>query len=120
MLPELDKERFLHIRDAARKISVFIGWLSEDDFRQSDLVQHGVVNCLYIIGEAATRITAATQERFPDIEWDVIRGMRNRLAHAYFDINLGIVWYSATVDTPRLLATIEQILAEHEGESWDE
>lgn len=112
MLPELDKERFLHIRDAAMKIGAFTALLSEDDFRQSDLVQHGVTNCLYIIGEAATRISSDTQSRFPDIEWDVIRGMRNRLAHAYFDINLGIVWYSATVDTPRLLAIVEQILAD--------
>jgi len=111
MLPEPDKERLLHIREAARKIGKFINGLSEDDFLQSDLVQHGVINCLYIIGEAATRITQATRDRFPDIEWDVIRGMRNRLAHAYFDINLGIVWYSATIDAPRLLSAVERILA---------
>ena len=111
MLPEPDKERLLHVRDAAGKIGKFIAGLSEEDFQQSDLIQHGVINCLYVIGEAATRITRATQDRFPDIEWDVIRGMRNRLAHAYFDINLGIVWYSATIDTPRLLAAVERILA---------
>lgn len=111
MLPESDRERLLHVRDAAQKISSFIAGLTEEDFRQSDLVQHGVINCLYIISEAATRITQATRDRFPDIEWEIIRGMRNRLAHAYFDINLSIVWYSATVDTPRLLSAVEQILA---------
>ncbi len=111
MLPEVDQERLLHIRDAARKIGTFVAGLSEDDFLQSDLVQHGVINCLYIIGEAAGRVSEATRVRFSAIEWDVIRGMRNRLAHAYFDINLGIVWYSATIDTPRLLALVEQILA---------
>lgn len=74
------------------------------------MVQHSVINCLYIIGEAANRIAQTTREQIPDIEWDAIRGMRNRLAHAYFDINLGIVWYSATIDTPRLLATVERIL----------
>jgi len=111
MLPEPDNERLLHIRDAALKIEKFIAGLTEKDFRKSDLVQHGVINCLYIIGEAANRITPATREQFPDIEWDVIRGMRNRLAHAYFDINLGIVWYSATIDTPQLLVAIKRILA---------
>ena len=111
MLPEPDKERLQHISDAARKIGKFIAGLTEENFLQSDLVQHGVINCLYIIGEAASRITSATKEKFPDVEWDVIRGMRNRLAHAYFDINLGIVWYTATIYTPRLLASVEEILS---------
>ena len=111
MLPEMDKERLLHIRDAARRIGTFIVGLSEEGFNQSDLVQHAVINCLYIIGEAATRITEATRGGFPEIEWDVIRGIRNRLAHAYFDVNLSIIWYSATNDTPLLLAAVERILA---------
>ena len=89
----------------------FVAGITEEDFRGSDLIQHGVINCLYIIGEAASHVTPATRDRCPDVEWGVIRGMRNRLAHAYFDINLGIVWYSATVDTPRLLETVEEILA---------
>jgi uncharacterized protein with HEPN domain len=111
MLPNADKERLLHIRDASRKIAEFTAGLSEEEFRNSDLVQHGVMNCLYIIGEAASRVDSTTRERLPDIEWDVMRGMRNRLAHAYFDINLDIIWYSATVDTPRLLEVVETILA---------
>ena len=111
MLPEPDRERLLHIRDAAQKIATFIAGLTEEDFLQSELLQHGVINCLYIIGEAATRVTQATRDRFPDIEWEVIRGMRNRLAHAYFDTNLGIVWYSAAVDTPQLMDAVEQILS---------
>ena len=110
MLPEADRERLMHIRDAALKIARFISGLTEEEFQQSDLVQHGVLNCLYIIGEAASRITPATREQFRNIDWDVIRGMRNRLAHVYFDINLGIVWYSAMTDVPRLLAAIERIL----------
>jgi uncharacterized protein with HEPN domain len=111
MLPEQDRERFRHMQDAATKIAAFIAGLSEDDFMRSDLVQHGVLNCLYIICEAANRITDATRTRFPQIEWAIMRGMRNRLAHAYFDINLDIVWYTATVDIPRLLTAVEQILA---------
>ncbi len=111
MLPELDKERLLHIRDAATKVGEFVAGLTEDDFLQSELVQHAVINCLFIIGEAASRISEQTRALCPEIEWDVIRGLRNRLAHAYFDINLGLVWYSATKDTPRLLAEVEIILA---------
>lgn len=112
MLPEQDRERMLHIKEAALKISRFIEGLSEDEFKNSDLVQHGVINCLHIIGEAASRITQETRDRFPVIEWDVIRGMRNRLAHAYFNINLDLVWYSASIDTPKLLENVEKILTE--------
>lgn len=111
MLPELDRERLLHIRDAANSIADFMAGLSEDIFQEVKLIQHGVINCLYIITEAATRVSDETRDRHPQIEWDVIRGMRNRLAHAYFDINLGLVWHSATVDVPRLLSVVEQILA---------
>ncbi|HEY3328701.1 MAG TPA: HepT-like ribonuclease domain-containing protein [Capsulimonadaceae bacterium] len=110
MLPDQDIERLLHIRDAARNIGQFVNGVSEQQFMESDLIQHAVINCLFIIGEVATRITDATRDTYHEIEWDDIRGMRNRLAHAYFDINLGIVWYSATVDTPRLLTTVEQII----------
>lgn len=94
MLPEQDRERLLHIRDAARQITTYTAGISEEGFTQSDLLQHAVIHCL---------------------EWDVIRGMRNRLAHAYFDINLGLVWYSATIDTPRLATVVEQLLSA-EGE----
>ena len=111
MLPEQDRERFLHIRDAALKIAAFTSGLSEDDFQRSDLVQHGVLHCLYIICEAAGRISQTTQDRFPTIEWHVIRGMRNRLAHAYFAINLEIIWYSVTVNVPVLLQQVEHLLA---------
>jgi uncharacterized protein with HEPN domain len=110
MLPELDKERLLHIRDAANSIADFTAGLSEDIFREVKLVQHGVINCLYIITEAASRVSDETRDLHPEIEWDVIRGMRNRLAHAYFDVNLSIVWHSATVDTPHLLAAVQRIL----------
>jgi uncharacterized protein with HEPN domain len=112
MLPEEDRERLEHIVDAARLIAQFTTGLSEDDFRRSALVEHGVMNCLQIIGEAASRMTQDTRERHSIVEWDLIRGMRNRLAHAYFDINLAIVWYTATVSVPALKESVEQILAE--------
>lgn len=110
MLHEPDKERLLHIKDAAQKIGGFVAGLSESEFQQSDLVQHGVMNCLYIIGEAATRITPETQAQYPSFDWGAIRRMRNRLAHVYFNVDLGLVWYTATTDMPRLLTDVELIL----------
>ena len=114
MLPEPDRERLVQIKDAAYSIADFTAGLSEETFRDRKLVQHAVTNCLHIIIEAASRVSDETRQQHPEIEWDVIRGMRNRLAHAYFDINLGIVWQSTTVDVPRLLESVHRIL-EDEG-----
>ena len=111
MLPEMDRERLLHILDSGRQISEFINAISEEEFLKNVLIQHGVTHCLYIIGEAASRVSEMTQNNYPEIEWDVIRGMRNRLAHAYFDINLHIIWITATIDTPELMERVLKLLS---------
>ncbi len=109
MLPEADRERLLHMREAAREACGYVAGLHEEDFRSSSLVQRGVQHCLFIIGEAAAQTSDATREQFPEIEWDVMRGLRNRLAHAYFAIDLQVIWKTATVDLPRLLEDLERI-----------
>jgi uncharacterized protein with HEPN domain len=63
-----------------------------------------------IIGEAANGITTACQEQNPEVPWLEIVGMRHRLIHAYFDVNLDILWATVTVDLPPLAASLETIL----------
>ena len=60
--------------------------------------------------EAATRISEATREQLPAIPWDEIISMRNRLIHAYFDVNLDIVWRTAQEDLPGLIALPEPLV----------
>jgi uncharacterized protein with HEPN domain len=85
MLPEADRERLLHMRDAAREAYIFVANLTVDAFYQSPVIQHGVQHCIFIIGEAASRISEETRQSIDDIDWRAIRGMRNRLAHAYYN-----------------------------------
>ncbi len=61
-----------------------------------------------IIGEAASRVSPKGKDRFPDLPWDDIVGMRNRLIHGCFDVDLDQVWLTVTRDLPPLLARLEK------------
>jgi uncharacterized protein with HEPN domain len=63
-----------------------------------------------IVGEAATQVSEVTREHLPGIPWADIVGMRNRLVHAYFDINLEILWRTVQDDLPPLIAVLESVL----------
>jgi len=69
-----------------------------------------LVKAIEIIGEAASKITKECQKKFPHIPWSNIIGMRNRLTHAYFDINLDILWKTIIEDLPPLIGELERIL----------
>lgn len=62
-----------------------------------------------IIGEAAYQVSDETRSRLPDIPWDDIVGMRHRLVHAYFDINLDILWKTVQEDLPLLVKRLHNI-----------
>ena len=62
-----------------------------------------------IVGEAASRVTESSRQDLPQIPWDQIIGMRNRLVHAYFDINLDILWTTAQEDLSKLIDLLESI-----------
>ena len=68
-----------------------------------------LVKEIEIVGEAAARVSEATREHLTDIPWDELIGMRNRLVHAYFDVNLDIVWQTVQEDLPKLIALLDLI-----------
>lgn len=71
----------------------------------------GLVKCVEIVGEAASRVSEGTKQRCPQIPWAQIVAMRNRLVHVYFDIDLDQVWKAVTEDLPPLVGDLEKILA---------
>ena len=77
----------------------------------------GLVKCLEIVGEAAGRLSPGFRARHPSIPWPEIIGMRNRLIHAYFDIDYEQVWKTLTEDLPPLINEIETILANEFGDA---
>jgi uncharacterized protein with HEPN domain len=74
------------------------------------LIQDGVIRQLEIIGEASRALSSEFRAQQPDLPWNQIIGLRNRLIHAYFDINLGIIWDIVQADIPPLKAQIHTLL----------
>jgi uncharacterized protein with HEPN domain len=109
MQPE-DEERLRHMLDAAREALSFAEGRTRADLDRDRLLELGLVKEIEIIGEAAIGVTDAVRASLPQIPWLDIIGMRHRLVHAYFDINLDVLWKSVQDDLPPLIAALEDIL----------
>ena len=109
MKPE-DRIRLQHMLDAAREIEGFVGNSSFGEFLDNRLLVNGVVRSLEVIGEAAAQVSAELKNDLIDIPWRDIVSMRNRLIHAYFDINYQVVWRTVKNDLPTLVAQLKPLL----------
>ena len=76
-----------------------------------------VVRSLEVLGEAAKRIPQSVRESHQDVPWGRIAGLRDKLIHGYFDVDLEIVWKIATTDAPNLRRVLEAVRATHETSS---
>ena len=105
-----DKTRLGHIRDAIKEIEDFIKNIVFEEFEKDRKLQLAIVHLIGVIGEASNKVSDEIQENYEQIPWKDIIGMRNRLIHKYFDINLKIVWQTITSDLPLFLKEIHEIL----------
>ncbi len=100
------------ILDSIQCIERYTVGLTLNDFRDNILVQDGIVRRLEIIGEAAKAIPPDTRERFPDIPWKQIAGLRDVLTHQYFAVNIDRVWNLVKNDLPVLKVKILEMKSE--------
>ena len=103
-----DKLYLKHIVEAIKKIKQYSEGITAEDFKKESLIQDGVVRELEIIGEAARVISETTKKKYPDIPWYDIAGMRNRLIHEYFQVDVEVVWKTVTQDLQILLDKFEE------------
>lgn len=96
-----------HMLDAAREAMAFAQGRGRPALDDDRMLVLSLVKETEIIGEAAYRISAATRAQLPGIPWQDIIGMRHRLVHAYFDINLDILWRTVQDDLPGLVAALQ-------------
>jgi uncharacterized protein with HEPN domain len=109
---ESDVIRLRHMLDAAREALSFIAGRSSEDLGRDRMLVLALVKEIEIIGEAANRISDESRKALPRIPWPKIVAMRNRLIHAYADVDLSIVWDTLTGALPELLRELEIALAD--------
>jgi uncharacterized protein with HEPN domain len=105
-----DITRLRHMLEAAEEACEFLGNSTVEDLRKNRQQAHAVMRTLEIVGEAASQVTADFQVSHPEINWRIIIGMRNRLVHAYFDINFSVVWETVIKDLPPFIKQLKIIL----------
>ncbi len=106
-----DEIRLRHMLDAAREAVSFAHGRVREDLETDRQLVLSLVKDIEIVGEAAAGITESTRAELADIPWQRIVAMRNRLIHAYFSINLDIVWQTAQQDLPTLVEQLERIVS---------
>jgi len=104
-----DLIRLHHILKAAQDIIRFTKGKTRNDIKTDEILVLALVKEIEIIGEAATKLSIETKEKFPNIEWRDMIGMRNRLIHAYDEIDFGILCDTIANDIPQLIDELEQI-----------
>ncbi len=106
-----DRERLLDLREAIERIEKYTA-AGRSALEHDELVQTWVIYHLQIIGEAARALSPELRDRYSDVPWSQIIGMRNILAHHYFGIDVDIVWSAVEHDLPELRSKVDLILRE--------
>lgn len=102
-----DRWRIGHMIEAAEQAMDFLQGRQRGDLDTDAMLRLAVTRAVEIVGEAAAQVSQAGRTELADIPWLQIVGMRNRLVHAYFDINRTILWDTVQLALPALVARLK-------------
>src|SRR5574341_334079 len=109
-MDDSDLVRLRHMLEAAQTGVSFVQGETRVSLDHDLKLVFALVRAVEIIGEAATKISDKTRNEYPQIPWKKITGMRHILSHDYYRVNLDVVWQTATVDLPGLIAELDPII----------
>ncbi|MFO8034724.1 MAG: DUF86 domain-containing protein [Candidatus Bipolaricaulota bacterium] len=107
------------ILEAAENAERFLGEMELDEFLADDKTNYAVVRALTIIGEAAKKIPSSARQQHPEIPWRAVAGMRDKVAHEYFGVDLRRVYETVRRELPQLRQVVKRMLQQTEREQED-
>jgi uncharacterized protein with HEPN domain len=110
-MPHDDRVYLQHILDSILRIESYLHSVDEATFHQHSMIQDAVVRQIEIIGEAVKRLSPTLRGQHPDIPWQDIARMRDKLIHDYFGVDLEKVWDTTRIDIPPLKAKVHSLLS---------
>ena len=106
-----DVIRLRHMAEAAESALRFCQGRTRADLDTDDMLRFALTRAVEIIGEAANKVSIDARTPIPGIAWPAIVGMRNRLVHAYFDVDSDILWTTVSERLPSLLRELNLVLS---------
>ena len=103
----------LYLQDivtASDRIASYVEGIARSEFEADQMRIDAVIRNLQIIGEAVKKIPNSTQKEYPSIPWQEITGLRNRVTHVYFDVDINIIWDVVRFELPILKTQIQQLI----------
>jgi uncharacterized protein with HEPN domain len=104
-----------HMLDAINVIEEYVNEVAYDEYMTNRMLQDAVMRELEIIGEATRNLSMELRNRYSEVPWKKIAGMRDKLIHGYFGVDLDAVWDTATKDIHDLKKKMQGVI-ESEGE----
>jgi len=109
----------LFIKDivaAMDSIKSFVGEMTLDELKADEKTSSAVIRKFEIIGEAAKHIPLKIRDKYKDVQWKSMAGMRDRLIHAYFGIDYNLVWSAMKTEIPNLKPKLKKVISDMEQE----
>ena len=111
MRPE-DRARIFHMIEAADAVADFVFGRNRTDLDSDRMLLFALVRAVEVFGEAAAKVSPETRAATASIPWTEIVAMRNRLIHAYFEVNRTILWKTATEEIPELVPALRGLIGD--------
>jgi len=109
----MNREYLDYLQDMLENAQLAIGFvegMKYETFTKDNKTVYAVIRALEVIGEAAANVPDEIRSKYPALPWRDIRGMRNKLVHQYFGINMEVVWQTIQEDLPLIIDELDNIL----------